>query len=90
MKVAVLYQSNSEDERAVHEFVEEYRRRTGRSLEMQDVNTRDGASTATLYDIVRYPAVLVMGPDGSLVQNWQGDSLPLMNEVMYYHNSMPA
>ena len=90
MKVAVLYQSNSEDERAVREFVEEYRRRTGRSLEMQDVNTRDGASTATLYDIVRYPAVLVMGPDGTLIQNWQGDNLPLMNEVMYYHNSMPA
>lgn len=84
MKVAVLYRSQSEQERPVIELEHEYEHRTGRQLSLYDLNTRDGAAMASLYDVVRYPAVLAMGNDGSLLQLWQGESLPLMNEIMYY------
>ena len=87
MRVAVLYRSNSEQERPVMEFEREFEHRTGRSLNLLDLNTRDGAAMATLYDIMQYPAVLAMSNDGSLLQLWQGDNLPLMNEVMYYSQS---
>lgn len=84
MKVAVLYRSQSEQERPVLEFQRDYSRQTGRQLSLYDLNTRDGWSLASLYDVVQYPAVLATSNDGSLLQMWQGDNLPLMNEVMYY------
>lgn len=84
MKVVVLYRSNSEHEQRVLEFEREFERRSGHHLSLVDVNTRDGSATATLYDIMRYPAVLALADDGQVQQQWVGDSLPLMNEVMYY------
>jgi hypothetical protein len=84
VKVSVLYRSNSEQERPVVEFEHEYSKRTGRHLSLYDLNTRDGVAMASLYDVMRYPAVLATSDDGSMLQLWQGDSLPLINEVMYY------
>lgn len=84
MKVAVLYRSQSEQERPVLNFERDYNRQTGRHLSLYDLNTRDGWSLASLYDVVQYPAVLATTNDGQLLQMWQGDNLPLMNEVMYY------
>jgi len=84
MKVVVLYRSNSEHERSVLEFERDYNRITGRQLSLLDINTREGWALASLYDVVRYPAVLAMGDAGELLQIWTDDSLPLMNEVMYY------
>ena len=43
MRVAVIYRSNSEHERLVLEFEREFEHRAGRSLELVDVNTRDGS-----------------------------------------------
>lgn len=84
MKVAVLYRSQSEQERKVLEFERDYNRRTGRDISMHDLNTREGAAMADLYDIVQYPAVIAMDDEGKLLQLWQGEQLPLMNDVMYY------
>ncbi len=84
MRVVVLYRSQSEDERKVLEFEHEFERRTGHHLTLNDVNTRDGAAMATLYDVMQYPAVLAMSDDGHVQQQWVGENLPLMNEVMYY------
>jgi hypothetical protein len=83
MKVAVVYRSKSDHERAVLEFEHEFKHRTGRNLDMQDVSTRDGASMASLYGIVSYPTVLALADDGRLMQQWPG-SIPLLNEVQYY------
>lgn len=88
MKVAVLYRSRSEQERKVLDFDRDYTRQTGRHLDLMDINTRDGWSLASLYDVTQYPAVLATADDGSLLQMWQGDNLPLMNEVMYYSHDM--
>lgn len=84
MRVAVLYRSNSEHERVVLDYDHDFERRTGRSLTLYDLNTRDGAAMASLYDITSYPAVMALSDDGQVLQLWQGGNLPLMNEVMYY------
>lgn len=85
MRVSVLYRSNTEQERAVLEFVEEFKRRVGRSLEMLDVNTREGSSMASLYDVMRYPTVLAISNEGSVLHSWDAaESMPLINEVSYY------
>ena len=88
MRVSVIYRSNSEHERQVLDFEREFEHRTGRSLELLDVNTRDGSSMASLYDIVAYPMVLAISNEGSILQSWQANSgMPLINEVSYYANN---
>jgi hypothetical protein len=53
-------------------------------LEVLNIDTREGSATATLYDIMQYPAILVLHTDGYVQKIWQGDSLPLMDEVAAY------
>jgi len=84
MRVAVLYYSNSEQERTVLEFEHDYEHVTGRKLTLYDLNTIEGTEMASLYDVVQYPAVLAISNDGQMLKLWQGEILPLMNEVMYY------
>lgn len=85
MKVVVLYRPNSQHSRTMEEFVQEYQRRYDPThIEALSIDTRDGIAMATLYDIVNYPAILVVQNDGSAQKIWQGDSLPLMDEVVSY------
>jgi hypothetical protein len=89
VKLLILYRPNSEHETDVESFVREFQRRyeVGRKLELVSVNTREGASTASLYDVVAYPAILVLGDDGVLVNFWQGLPLPLMDDVAGFAHS---
>jgi len=85
MKLLILYRPDSEHSRAVDEFSHEFERNhAGKKVELMSLNTREGAALASLYDITRYPAILATTDDGQLLQNWQGDQLPLMNEVAAY------
>jgi hypothetical protein len=88
VKVLILYRPNSEHGRLIEDFIHEYRRRhdSGR-LEVLSIDTREGSATATLYDIVEYPAILVLQTDGYVQKIWQGSSLPLMDEVAAYATS---
>lgn len=89
VKLLILYRPNSEHETEVQAYVRDFQRRyeVGRKIEMVSMNTRDGAATASLYDVVAYPAILVLGDDGSMVSFWQGTPLPLMDEVAGYAHS---
>lgn len=88
MRVSVVYRSNSEHERRVLEFERDFEYRTGHSLELLDVNTRDGSAMASLYDIMSYPMVLAISNEGSILHSWQADNgMPLINEVSYYSNN---
>ncbi|MDB5163419.1 MAG: hypothetical protein JWS12_36 [Candidatus Saccharibacteria bacterium] len=85
MKVLILYRPLSEQRRPVEEFIHEFERQhPDRKLKTMDIDSRDGMAMATLYDIVRYPAVLATSDEGELLNSWEGDQLPLMNEVLAY------
>jgi hypothetical protein len=84
MKVLVLYRPNSEHGRLTEEFIHEFQARSSGQLEVLSVDTREGSATATLYDIMQYPAIMVMQNDGGVQKIWQGDSLPLIDEVAAY------
>lgn len=72
----------------VEEFANEFSRRyENRKLELVSVDTRDGSATATLYDVMKWPAVLALADDGQVLHEWQGESMPLINEVSYYTTS---
>lgn len=53
-------------------------------LEVLNIDSREGSALASLYDVVRYPAILVLQDDGSLQKSWEGDELPLLDEVAGY------
>jgi hypothetical protein len=85
MKVLVLYRPNSEHGRIVEDFIRELRRRVDEArLEVLNIDTRDGSATASLYDIMQYPAILVLQNDGYLQKCWMGDEIPLLDEVAAY------
>jgi len=86
VKLLILYRPESEHATAVESFVRDYQGRydSGRKLELVSLNTRDGAATASLYDVMEYPAILVLANDGSVLNIWQGVPLPLMDEVAGY------
>lgn len=86
MKLVVIYRPNSEHASAVEAFVRDFQRmyESGKKLELLSVNTRDGAAMASLYDIMAYPTILALADDGSVLNMWSGDTLPLMDEVAGY------
>ena len=89
MKVLVLYQPRSEHRIVIEELIHEYKRLyPGSTLEVLDVDQPDGIAMAKLYGAMRYPSLLVLSEDGSLIQNWEGDdALPRLDEINYYASS---
>jgi hypothetical protein len=85
MKLLVLYRPKSEYATAVESFIRDFQQRhqQGR-MEVLDVDSRDGMAMASLYDIMRYPTILALRDDGSILRSWEGEVLPLMDEVAYY------
>ncbi len=86
MKAAILYHPQSEFARAVEEYAHDFEHQKGIPIELISLETKDGANLAALYEIVQYPALLVRQDNGDLVKHWEGDPLPLMNEVAGYLN----
>ncbi len=81
----MLYRPNSEHARVVEDFVRDFaKQHSGGRLDLVDLDTRDGSSTASLYDVMQYPAILAVADDGRLIKEWEGQNLPLMNELAYY------
>lgn len=85
MKVVILYRPDSEHARAVDTFSHDFQNRYQESrLEIINVDSREGIAMASLYDIMRFPAILAMSGDGGLQKYWEGDALPLIDEVASY------
>lgn len=85
MKVLVLYRPNSEHGRITEEFIHDFQRRhQGERVEVLNIDTREGSATASLYDVMQYPAILVLQDNGYVSRVWEGSSLPLMDEVASY------
>ncbi|HVV67021.1 MAG TPA: hypothetical protein VHB72_03035 [Candidatus Saccharimonadales bacterium] len=85
MKIIFLYRPNSEHGRRVEEYIHDFRSRHGEErIEVLNIDSREGSAMASLYDIVQYPAILVVQNDGYVQRSWEGDDLPLMDEVASY------
>jgi hypothetical protein len=88
MKLLILYHPHDELSSMVEKFAEECRRKTSKSVELVSTETLEGSNLASLYDLLEYPCVLIIREDdGQLVKHWQGDNLPLIDEVMGNINS---
>lgn len=68
----------------VEVYTKEYERQRGQVIELISLDTIDGSDMARLYGIVQYPALLALRDDGQLMKDWQGNALPLSDEVSGY------
>ena len=85
MKVLVLYRPQSEHGTDVETFIHDFKRQNNSNkLEVMDIDSREGTATSSLYDIMQFPAILALSDSGSLLKGWEGETLPLMDEVAYY------
>lgn len=85
MKLLILYRPKSEHASAIESFVRDFKvRHQADHMELVDIDGRDGIATASLYDVLAYPAILALREDGSVLHSWEGETLPLMDEVAYY------
>jgi len=86
MKIVGLYHAHGEFARQLENFARDFDHRHGKTMELIDLETKEGADIATLYDIVQYPAILAIRDDGQLAKAWLGTAFPLMDEVSGYAN----
>lgn len=85
MRAVILYHPNSEQVSLVEDFKRDYEsRHYGHKVELVSLETPDGADMARLYDVVRYPALLVLNDDGAFQQMWQDQPWPPIEEVAAY------
>ncbi|MBL8121737.1 hypothetical protein JNM87_03235 [Candidatus Saccharibacteria bacterium] len=87
MKVLVLYRPYSEHARKVEEFLHDLQRQHDvdqKNLKVIDIDSRDGISMASLYDVMTTPAIIVTTDVGGYVTSWNGPELPLMRDVAIY------
>lgn len=84
MRTLIVYKEQSDHAREVIDYLRDFARQTGHTIETLDPDTRDGASFCRTYDIVEYPSVVAMSDDGKLQNLWRGRPLPTISEVSYY------
>jgi hypothetical protein len=84
MRVIVVYKQQTDYARQVEEFLESFKRQTGRELETLDPETRDGGGFCETYDIMEYPTLIAITDDGQVQNQWKGLPLPTISEVSYY------
>lgn len=81
-RVVCVFRDKQDYSRSVFEWLENFRRRTGREIETMDPDKEQGFCEA--YDIVEYPTIIALGEDGKVIASWKGKELPLIDEVIYY------
>lgn len=84
MRVAIVYRYESDHAREVLDYLRDFERQTGRTIETVDPDTREGADFCRAYDIVEYPSVVAMSDDGAFQHLWRGRPLPTISEVSFY------
>ena len=82
MRVICIYRDNQDYSRSVEEFLENFRRQTGREIET--MNPDENTNFCETYDIVEYPTLIALDNRGEVRAVWRGKNLPLINEVLYY------
>jgi hypothetical protein len=86
MRTVILYHSQSEFAGKAEDFKRDFENRhPDKKIELLSLETDQGAEMAKLYDIVRYPAIVVMTNEGHLQKFWQDQPFPLMDEVFAYY-----
>ncbi len=84
MRIIIIYKDLSDHAREVTDYLRDFKRQTGSTLETLDPDSREGGDFCRVYDIVEYPTVIALSSTGELQNMWRGRPLPTISEVSYY------
>lgn len=84
MRAVIVWKDNTDYARSIIDWKREFDVRTGKEIEDVDPDTREGASFAKLYDVLKYPTILALSDDGREMQRWDGEFLPKIDDVSFY------
>lgn len=84
MRVAVVYRYESDHAREVIDYLRDFSRQTGHTIDEIDPDTRDGAHFCRTYDVVEYPTMIAVDTEGRMHHMWRGRPLPTISEVSFY------
>lgn len=84
MRTVVVYKEKSDHARAVDTFMFDFRRQTGRELDVIDPETPEGSQFCATYDVVEWPSLVALDDNGIVQNLWRGLPLPTISEVSYY------
>ena len=84
MRAVVVFKDQTDYARQVNDYLNDFKRQTGRELEVINPETRDGIGFCTTYDIMQYPTIVALSDEGQLLSMWPGLPLPTISEVSYY------
>ncbi|HEU4830750.1 MAG TPA: hypothetical protein VFS65_01090, partial [Candidatus Saccharimonadales bacterium] len=76
MRVVVVYKEQTDYARTVTDYLRDFERQTGHTLELLNPDTPEGAHFCRTYDVVEYPSVVAMTDDGIMQNMWRGLPLP--------------
>ena len=82
MRLICIYRDNQDYTRTVDEWLENFRRQTGREIETMSPD--ENPTFCETYDIVEYPTIIALGDSGDVRASWSGKDMPLINEVLFY------
>lgn len=82
MRAVILYHLNSDQERLVEDYAKDFEKRTGKKIELIDIDSVEGAEFASNRGIMVTPAVVVVLDDGSVAKQWLGRQLPLVDQLL--------
>ena len=68
MRVVVVYRAESDYARRVIDFLHDFNRQTGHTID----------------DIVEYPTIIALSADSQMQNMWRGLPLPTISEVSFY------
>lgn len=81
-RVVCVCRDGMDYSRTVFDWIEDFRRRTGKIIEVIDPDRETGFCES--YDIVEYPTILALNDNGAVLASWRGQTMPLFDEVNYY------
>ena len=85
MKAIALYIPESDHGAMTENYVNEFKRNyPDLDISLLDAESREGVSLSGLYDILQYPAIIVVDQDMMLHHVWLGRMFPSMGEIKTY------
>ncbi|MBR5621103.1 hypothetical protein IKW75_01300 [Candidatus Saccharibacteria bacterium] len=87
MKTVLLWNEQTDYASEVREWLGDFEHDTGKAAEIRqlDPETKEGTDFAVAYDILQYPAIVVIDDDdGRIIKMWKGTPMPQIDEVSYW------
>jgi len=79
----MIYREKSETRLMVETFLRDFKEQTGGEIETMDPDSKEGAGFCRAYDIVEYPTLIAIGPEGVQMAKWRG-TMPTISDASAY------